>query len=251
MSGTFSLEPTEEQRLLLDTARDFAASELRPNALSAEEDSALPDGIDSEAVHFQDPVKAGGTRVDLKPFVSVPLQGASWFVTPTLAWRYTGYQLSDALALQVATSRAQAAYPAGTVLTPELIAPFRNDKPKRSLPIGSLDAGLYFDRDLQWGGERYLQTLEPRLFYLRAPYRDQSDLPLFDTRQLTFSWGQLFRDNRYTGADRQTDANQLTLAMTSRLIRQSDGQDKLTASLGQIIYLDQSRVTIPGCNWRW
>ena len=27
---------------------------------------------------------------------------------------------------------------------------------------------------------------------------------------MTYSWGQLFRDNRFTGADRQADANQLT-----------------------------------------
>jgi LPS-assembly protein len=203
-------------------------------------------GVDAEAVRFQDPVKAGGSRVDLKPFVSMPLQGASWFVTPTLAWRYTGYALDSALADQVATARARALYPAGTVLTPQMIAPFRDSSPTRSLPVASLAAGLYFDRATTWGGETYLNTLEPRLFYLRVPYRDQSDLPLFDTRPLTFSWGQLFRDNRYTGADRQTDANQLTLDLTSRFIRQSDGREKLSASIGQIRYFDPSRVTVPG-----
>ena len=59
---------------------------------------------------------------------------------------------------------------------------------------------------------------------------------------MTFSWGQLFRDNRFSGADRQTDANQLTMAVTSRLIRESDGREKLSASLGQILYLEDSRV---------
>ena len=179
-------------------------------------------GVDAEAVRFQDPVKAGGSRVDFKPFVSMPLQGASWFITPTLAWRYTGYRLDQGK------------------------APGGNTTPSRSLPIASVDAGLYFDRNMNWGGETYLNTLEPRLFYLRVPYRDQSDLPLFDTRPLTFSWGQLFRDNRYTGADRQTDANQLTLALTSRFIRQSDGREKLSASIGQIKYFDPSQVTVPG-----
>src|SRR3546814_1755642 len=84
------------------------------------------------------------------------------------------------------------------------------------------------------------------MFSRRVPYRDQDDLPRFDTRPLTFSWGQLFRDNRYTGADRQTDANQLTLAVSTRLLRQSDGREKLSASLGQIRYFDESRVTVPG-----
>ncbi len=182
----------------------------------------LTAGVDAEAVRFHHPTKAGGSRVDLKPFVSMPLTGASWFVTPTVAWRYTGYKLDDALAT------------AG------------NDTPSRSLPIASLDAGLFFDRETSVRGQSYLQTLEPRLFYLRVPYRDQGALPLFDTRPLTFSWGQLFRDNRYTGADRQTDANQLTLAVSTRLLRQSDGREKLSASIGQIRYFDDSRVTVPG-----
>ena len=63
---------------------------------------------------------------------------------------------------------------------------------------------------------------------------------------MTFSWGSLFRNNRYSGADRQADANQLTLALTSRLIRQTDGKEKLAVSLGQIRYFDGSQVTLPG-----
>jgi LPS-assembly protein len=183
----------------------------------------LTTGLDAEAVRFHHPDKAGGSRMDFEPFVSMPLQGASWFMTPKLAWRYTSYQLDDSLATSLG-----------------------DDAPSRSLPIASLDAGLFFDRETSIGGESYLHTLEPRLFYLRVPYRDQTGLPLFDTRPMTFSWGQLFRDNRYTGADRQTDANQLTLAVSTRLLRQSDGREKLSASIGQIRYFDESRVTVPG-----
>jgi len=180
-------------------------------------------GVDAEAVRFHHPEKPGGSRFDVMPFVSMPLQGASWFATPKVSWRYTSYKLDQPLA-----------------------AAAGSDTPARSLPIASLDAGLFFERDADIGGEDYLQTLEPRLFYLRVPYRDQSGLPLFDTRPMTFSWGQLFRENRYTGADRQTDANQLTLAVSTRLLRQSDGREKLSASLGQIRYFDASRVTARG-----
>jgi len=81
------------------------------------------------------------------------------------------------------------------------------------------------------------------MYYLRVPYENQDDLPLFDTAPMTFSWGQLFRDNRYTGPDRQTDANQITVAVTSRLISSDDGRERLAASFGQIHYLDDSRVT--------
>jgi LPS-assembly protein len=183
----------------------------------------LTAGVDAEAVRFHHPDKPGGSRFDIRPFVSMPLKGASWFATPTLSWRYTSYRLEEPLAAAAGSSA-----------------------PTRSLPIASLDAGLFFERDADIRGEDYLQTLEPRLFYLRVPYRDQSGLPLFDTRPMTFSWGQLFRENRYTGADRQTDANQLTLAVSTRLLRQSDGREKLSASLGQIRYFDESRVTAPG-----
>lgn len=180
-------------------------------------------GVNAEAVRFQHEVFDAGSRLDIKPFVSMPLEGASWFLTPKVAWRYTGYQLDNGLAESL------------------------GDKtPSRSLPIYSLDAGLFFDRHTEIQGDAYLHTLEPRIYYLNVPYRDQSGLPQFDTNPMTFSWGQLFRDNRYTGADRQTDANQLTMAVTSRLIAEEDGRERLTASLGQIQYYDESRVTTPG-----
>jgi LPS-assembly protein len=181
-------------------------------------------GLDAQAVRFTQPVRDGGSRVDLKPYVALPLQGAGWFLTPKLAWRYTSYDLDTALANSLGGNRT----------------------PSRSLPITSLDAGLQFERTLDRWGERWTQTLEPRLYYLRVPYRDQSDLPLFDTQPLTFSWGQLFRDNRYSGADRQSDANELTLAVTTRMLRQRDGLEKFSASVGQILYFNDSLVTVPG-----
>ncbi|MBA3929484.1 LPS-assembly protein [Pseudoxanthomonas japonensis] len=201
-------------------------------------------GGHAEAVRFQHDSRAGGSRIDIKPTVSFPIQGASWYITPTLAYRYTGYRLDAELAQKTATDRAIAAYglPANQI-TPAMIAEFYDPSPSRGLPIGSLDAGVYFDRETEIKGDRFLQTLEPRLFYLNAPYREQDGLPIFDTRPFNFSYGQLFRDNRYTGADRQADANQLTLALTTRLLRQKDGFERLSASVGQIRYFDDSLVT--------
>jgi LPS-assembly protein len=184
----------------------------------------LTTGLDAELVRFQhnDPdLLPGGSRLDLKPYVSMPFEGESWFATPTLAWRYTGYRLDDDLAAKLGGGAG----------------------PSRSLPIASFDAGMYFDRDASIGGRQFLQTFEPRVFYLYAPYRDQRDLPLFDTRAMTFSWGSLFRDNRFTGADRQINANQLTLAVSSRFLRQSDGVEKFVVNLGQIRYFDPPLVT--------
>nr|WP_185910659.1 LPS-assembly protein LptD [Xanthomonas translucens] len=170
--------------------------------------------------------KPGGIRLDLKPYLSMPLAGAAWFLKPTVAWRYTAYQLDKDLAATLGGDTS----------------------PTRSLPITTVDAGLYFDRDAKFGDTSYLQTLEPRLFYLYTPYRNQDDLPIFDTREFTFSWGQLFRDSRYTGADRQNDANQMTLALSSRLLRQDDGKEKLSVSVGQILYFNDSRISLPGSN---
>lgn len=181
-------------------------------------------GVDAEAVRFQHSSFDAGSRLDLKPWISLPLEGDSWFLRPTAAFRHTSYSLDDNLATALGG----------------------NSSPSRSQPIFSLDAGSYFDRDTTVKGNAYLQTIEPRLFYLRVPYTDQGDMPLFDTQPLTFSWGQLFRDNRYSGADRQADANQLTLAVSTRMIRQSDGRERFSASLGQIRYFDESRVRIPG-----
>jgi LPS-assembly protein len=199
----------------------------------------LSAGVHAEAVHFQHNEKPGGDRLDVKPYISMPLQGAAWYVTPTLAWRHTQYRLEgdarERAALSYGVEPAQ--------VTPEMLASFRDDSPSRSLPIASLDAGLYFDRETEIKDSPYLHTLEPRLFYLKAPYREQDGIPLFDTRPFSFSWGQLFRDNRYSGPDRQTDANQLTLALSTRFLRQSDGFERLSASIGQIIYFDDSRVT--------
>ncbi|AXK71115.1 LPS-assembly protein LptD [Lysobacter sp. TY2-98] len=193
----------------------------------------LEAGVDGEMVRFQHVTYSGqngqfdGSRLDLKPYVAANFDGASWFVHPKLAWRYTGWQLDNDW-----QTRA--------------LQPLTDLSPSRSLPISTLDAGMYFDRSTSVLGTRYLQTFEPRLFYLNVPYRDQNGIPLFDTAPMTFSWGQLFRDNRYTGPDRQTDANQLTVAATTRFISESDGRERLSVSLGQIRYFEDSRVIIDG-----
>ncbi|PZP59880.1 LPS assembly protein LptD [Pseudoxanthomonas winnipegensis] len=179
-------------------------------------------GLKSDLSRFDHSDKDGGSRLDLKPYLSVPLRGASWFIEPGLAYRYTAYRLEQGLADQLGGDRT----------------------PTRSTPITTVDAGLFFDRDTHWGDTPYLQTLEPRLYYLNVPYRNQNNLPLFDTGDMTYSWGQLFRDNRFSGADRQTDANQLTLALTSRSIRQTDGLEKFNISLGQILYFEDSNVVL-------
>jgi LPS-assembly protein len=189
-------------------------------------------GVYGEAVRFDHddfglPVPTvstieSGQRIDIRPYVNFDFGGDAWYVRPQLAWRYTHYALDGDL------------------------APGMQRDPTRSVPILSLDAGAYFERDTAWGDHAMVQTLEPRLFYLRVPYRDQDLLPLFDTRELTFGWTSLFRDNRFGGADRQADANQASFALTSRFLSADDGRERLSMSLGRIHYFDEPRVDLPG-----
>lgn len=180
-------------------------------------------GMHSEGVVFDHSDKPGATRVDVMPYLRLPYERASGFVRPEIAYRYTKYELDGDY---------DAAFPTGS--------------PHRGVPIYSLDTGLFYERGTQWFDRPMLQTLEPRLYYLYVPYRDQSDLPTFDTQELSFGFAQLFRPNRFTGADRQTDANQLTAAVTTRFLDEATGRERLAASLGQIRYFEPQRVQLPG-----
>lgn len=175
--------------------------------------------LDGEWVDFDRPDSVTGQRLDLRPAISTPIERAGWFLRPELAMRHTTFDLE------------------GTT---------GPSSPSRTMPIASVDSGLVFDRPLEWFGRGSRQTLEPRLYYLYAPFRDQDDLPVFDTEELTFSFAQLFRPTRFSGPDRQDDANQASLALTSRILDDADGGERLRASLGRVFYFDPQRVQLPG-----
>ncbi|MDO7653244.1 MAG: LPS-assembly protein LptD, partial [Porticoccus sp.] len=118
-----------------------------------------------------------------------------------------------------------------------------DDSPSVTVPVGIIDTGLYFERDTTLLSG-YTQTFEPRLYMVYSKYEDQSDLPDFDTSLLTFSYSQLFRDDRFVGGDRIGDAEQISVGFTTRLIDQSTGIERLRASLGQIFYLDDRYVSL-------
>ncbi len=116
--------------------------------------------------------------------------------------------------------------------------------PTRVLPIASLDSGLFFDRDAQWFGQDFIHTLEPRVYYLWVPYRNQNDLPIFDTSVPDFNAAQLFSENYYVGQDRISNANQVTVAATSRLLRPDNGQEAVRAFVGQRFYFTEQKVQL-------
>jgi LPS-assembly protein len=176
-------------------------------------------GFNSEIVNFNRDTGVSGWRMDATPGVSLDFSSPSMFVRPGIAYRFTSYALD------------------GT-------APGQRTSPSRSLPIASLDAGMVFERDSGSRGQRRL-TLEPRLLYLNVPYRAQDDLPLFDTGVPDLNLVELFRTNRYVGADRVSDADQVSLGVTSRLFDARNGTQFLAMTLGQTYYFKQPRVRLP------
>lgn len=173
-----------------------------------------------------------GRRIHLNPSLSYPLRTTYASVTPKLGWYLTRYDL-DHTTLKLRD--AIAAPPAGGFAGRT-----------RSMPMFSLDGSLLLERDDVYFGKGYIQTLEPRLYYLHIPYRDQARIPVFDTGLADLSMDQLYAENQYVGFDRINDANQFTLGVTSRFLERDSGRERLAVTLGQRYYIDDQRVTLPG-----
>jgi LPS-assembly protein len=176
--------------------------------------------FDGELTNFTRSDGLTGVRLDLAPQVSLPLRRPGYYVEPAMAWRYTTYELDD--------------QPAGMP-----------SSPSRTIPEFSVDAGMAFER--VWGKrEQRVQTLEPRVRYSYVPYRRQDMLPVFDTHPADLNLVQLFRSNRYVGLDRISDANQVSVGVTSRLFDGQDGRQYISATIGQALYFRDQRTRLPG-----
>lgn len=173
--------------------------------------------LDSELVNFYREVGITGQRANVAPVMRLPLTRVYGFLIPEVGARYIGYSLDNA---------AQA-------------------RPSVTVPFASLDTGLYFEREVAIGSGRFDQTLEPRLYYLYVPHREQDQLPNFDTAIPDFTFANLFRNNRFVGGDRLGDANQVTAALTTRFIDQESGAERASASIGRVYYLEERRVNLP------
>ncbi|WP_239649550.1 LPS-assembly protein LptD [Methylocucumis oryzae] len=182
---------------------------------------ALDTLFETEMVNFQHGSLVNGQRFNIKPSISVPLQTASTYVTPKLAVQHTQYWLNNP----------------NPGLSSEL---------DRTLPIVSVDSGLFLEREVTIADTGLVHTLEPRLFYLYIPKTDQSQIPLFDTSVYDFWYSSMFRENRFSGSDRIQDANQITAALTTRLVEPSTGLERLRFSIGEIFYFRNREVTLCG-----
>ena len=206
-----AIAPVDEPYRRLPQIRFDAEFPRQPLGFSA--------SIDGELVNFDRDVGVTGWRLDLQPTLDWTVERAGWFVNPEVVLRHTRYDLDDT-------------------------APGQRDDPTRTLPIASLDTGLILERTMN-GGSNRIQTLEPRLLYVHTPFRDQNDLPVFDTIVPDLNLVQLFRKNRFLGVDRVADTDQLSIGVTSRIVDGTSGEEVLTATVGQTRYLSEQGVTLP------
>ncbi len=175
----------------------------------------------AEYANFRQSQLTQGERAVFYPQATWSRQAPAWFVAARASVQMNQYNLQN--------------QPPGVDARPTL-----------AVPIASIDSGLTFEREWSVFGRNFVQTLEPRAFYVYIPLRNQNQLPVFDTTTDDFNFSQLFSENRYIGYDRVGDANQLTAALTSRLLDRDTGVERLRAAIGQRFYFASQQVTLPG-----
>jgi len=189
----------------------------------------LPAGLrmrlEADHTHFRS-VRAltgqpDGRRTYLLAQLTRPWQLPGGYITPRLQWHETRYQLDTPLAGGAREAR-------------------------RGVPTFSVDAGLVFERDARLFGRDWQQTLEPRVFYVHTPYRDQSLLPNYDSAANDFNFATIFTENAFGGHDRIADSRLLTLGATTRLLEPATGAEVARFALAQRLRYADQRVTLPG-----
>ena len=173
------------------------------------------------------PLAATGSRLTVYPSISVPFNQSYGFITPKVGLHTTHYSLQNNN-FNINGSNVS------------------NNNDSRTLPIFSLDSGLYFERDVNIVKNSYTQTFEPRMFYVYIPDKKQDLLPVFDSALADLNLTTLFTENQFTGDDRINNANQLSLAFTTRMIDKNSGAERIAATIGQRYYFEDQNVVLPG-----
>ncbi len=175
--------------------------------------------LQSSWTNFYHPKLVDGNRSILYPSVSAPLRNEYGYITPKFGLHYTHYNL---------------AAPVDT----------KGENVDRTIPIVSLDSGIAFDRQFSLYDRSIVQTLEPRLFYVYAPYRNQDYLPNFDSAVNDFSFAQMLTENKFSGGDRINDANRGVAALTSRFVDKETGVEFLRLAVGQLVNFSDPRIQL-------
>jgi len=209
----------------------FPYERLPQLSLSADKDfGGIQTSLNSQYTYFDlntdAPAAPTGSRLTTYPSISFPLTQPYGFITPKFGVHASYYDLKDN----------------NFVVNGQNIS---NNSDSRTLPIFSLDSGLYFERDVGIVKNNYTQTIEPRLFYVYIPNQAQDLLPVFDTGLSDLNMTTLFSENQFAGEDRINNANQVSLALTTRMIDSDTGVERFSATIGQRYYFADQEIKLP------
>ena len=187
----------------------------------------------SDFAYFKRPIDDGsapeqsGGRLYNKLTAAYPMTRTWGYVTPSVSLQhlYTQFdqESADANGLDK-NSKSQ------SIFVPQFSIDSGLNFFKAGTPFGKFDDSL--------GG---YQLLSPRLKYVYSPYKDQTDVPNFNTRLASLNFSQLYEDSWFLGYDRLPDNNHLTPSLNYRYI-DGNGLTRLDASVGKQIYLSDIRV---------
>lgn len=188
-------------------------------------------GINSQFTYFykapfNGQTQVNGQRLYNAPYIAFPFTQTWGYFTPKLTMTSTLYELQDR---EQIPGIQDPAFPDAYI--------------SRNLPIFDIDTGLYFDRQFNFMGTGYTQSLEPRLFYTYIPYDNQNNIPVFDSSFTNFSYSSLFQTNQFSGYDRINNANQLSYALETNITRE-DGKQILSGGIGQTAYFVDRKVSL-------
>lgn len=190
-----------------------------PNGFKANFETELnqftnPDGV-------LDAERLTGLRLHAIGDLSWPYVTPGWTLTPKVAFNAASYSLDQPMA----NGRTSGS---------------------RIIPTASLDSTWVFERNTGWLGRDIVQTIEPRMLYAYTPFVDQSNFPVFDSAPKDFNFESIYTENAYSGIDRVSDGNQLTLGVTSRIIDAASGAEALRLAVVQRVRFADQRVTPDG-----
>lgn len=203
--------PPYEKKPQLTLYRSALETPFRPNLVAL-----------ADLTEFENETRVNGQRLYGEAGVTLPMNWIFGSLRTTALYRHINYDLEDE-----------------RIINGEL-----DDSPDVGAPLFDIEGELIFERPMQFGSKTYLNTLEPKVYYLWSDFEEQDGTPNFDTTDLTFSYDQLYRRTRFSGRDRLDDSNQLAVGVTTRVIDETSGREKFKASIGQIFYFDDREVTL-------
>ena len=192
---------------------------LTVNSLFKRQATGLQFNIQNELVHFKRESSVSGNRAHITPTLNWRSSDSWYFFQPQLQYALTEYSLDN--------------------------NNLGDNSIQRSMPIASLDSGLFFER-ITGPDNSWLQTLEPRLYFVHIPFEEQSDIPDFDTSISSESYANFFKPNRFLGSDRIGDTDQVTFSLGSRIYNNDNGNQLFYARVAQIFYGEDRKVSLNG-----